>query len=164
NLDEDAVEGWQRHLGDYDVEPLFRQFNRANYILPDSDRAIYEIADFHGHMTTTFKLRTAATKLGYARGRAEDGGIFYSYVKPFPSLKVQAVIEFTGSRLPEVDCPAALKDLSFTVLPKTQYDWPLKLDLREISPVLLAECYSDMKLISDLGSGFNKNWEKLCFD
>lgn len=164
NLDEDAAEGWQRHLGDYDVEPLFKQFNRANYILPDSDRAVYEITEFHGHMTTTFKLRTAATKLGYARGRAEEGGIFYSYVKPFPSLKVQAVIEFTGSRLPEVDCPAALKELNFTVLPKTQYDWPLKLDLREISPVLLAECYSDMKLISDQGSGFNENWEKLCFD
>lgn len=36
-----------------------------------------DLKDFKGHMLTTFKLRGRATKLGYVRGEAEDGGCFY---------------------------------------------------------------------------------------
>ena len=114
NMPAELGAAWAQHFADYDVEPLFQQFGRPTYTLPEDKKKETDIKDFEGHMLTTFKLRGKATKLGYVRGEAEDGGCFHLYRKPFPSLGLQAVIGFTGSSLPEEDVPAALAELYFT--------------------------------------------------
>src|SRR5262249_14128738 len=107
NVPTDVEPGWIQHLADYDVEPLFDQFDRPTYTLPEEKRKETSIADFEGYQITTFKLRGKATKLGYLRGTAEDGGVFTTYRKPFSSLGLEAVINFTGSMLPEQEMPAS---------------------------------------------------------
>ena len=143
---------------------MFEQFGRATYVLPEARKKDTDVKDFEGHVLTTFKLRGKATKLGYIRGDAEDGGCFYTYRKPFPSLGLQAVVHFTGSMLPEEDVAAALEELYFTNIKKDQegsYSWnPTKVALGKVPPVLLSECYNDLKQLAAEGTGFNPEWEK----
>ncbi|MGF1581205.1 MAG: DUF4132 domain-containing protein [Gemmataceae bacterium] len=154
---------WSTHLEEYDVTPLFDQFGQDAFELPKDKKKETAINDFEGYMITTFQLRGKATKLGYIRGGAGDGGSFYEYTKPFPSLGVQAVVEFTGSYLPEEDIPAALQSLSFEKYSEggqAGYSYNEKLPLSKIPPVLLSECYNDMKQIAAAGSGHDKEWQK----
>jgi hypothetical protein len=155
---------WVKHLEDYDVEPLFPQFGRDTYTLPEAKKSEAEVNDFEGHQVTTFRLRGKATKLGYVRGEAEDGGWFHLYRKPFPSLGVQAVIEFTGNSLPEEDRAAALQSLYFTAVKsddESAYAWqPGKLPLGNVPPVLLSECRNDLKQMAGEGTGYDPKWRE----
>ena len=163
NLPAELQAAWTQHLKDYDVDPLFVQFGRETFKLPEAARNETDLADFAGHQITTFKLRGKATKLGFIRGDAEDGGCFFVYRKPFPSLRVQAVLEFTGNCLPEEDRPAALRTLSFTTMRSGQEgesSWsPSKMPLGKVPPVLLSECYNDIRQIAAEGTGFDPKWE-----
>jgi hypothetical protein len=155
---------WVKHFEDYDVEPLFQQFGRATYTLPAGKQKETDVTDFEGYLLTTFQLRGKATKLGYVRGEAEDGGCFSLYRKPFPSLGIQAVLSFTGSMLPEQDVPAALESLYFTSIKgdrESVSSWqPAKLPLGRVPPVLLSECYNDVKQIAAEGSGYDPKWRE----
>ena len=71
---------WKAHLADYEVTPLFAQFDNA---VPDLDRAATDSYDLQGHLTDTFSFRGVATKRGYQRGPAEDGAWFDEYTKRF---------------------------------------------------------------------------------
>jgi HEAT repeat protein len=153
---------WVKHFEDYDVAPLFQQLGRATYTLPEEKRKETDLTDFEGYLLTTFQLRGKATKLGYIRGEAEDGGCFFVYRKPFPSLGVQAVLSFTGSMLPEQDVAAALEALYFTSIKgdrEAESSWqPSKLPLGKVPPVLLSECYNDVRQIAAEGSGYDPKW------
>jgi hypothetical protein len=167
NTSADLGAAWLKHFEDYDVTPPFEQFGRAVYVLPEEKKKETDVKDFEGHVLTTFKLRGRATKLGYIRGDAEDGGWFHLYRKPFPSLRLQAVVGFTGSSLPETDMPAALVELYFLTMKGDQeavHSWqPSKLPLGKVPPVLLSECYNDVKQMAAEGSGYDPEWRKKSF-
>ncbi len=164
NTPADNAAAWTQHFVDYDVEPLFPQFGRDTYVLPESKGNDTEVNDFEGWQVMTFRLRGKATKLGYVRGEAEDGGWFHVYRKPFPSLGVQAVLGFTGNSLPEEDRPAALESLYFTAIKsddESAYSWqPGKLPLGKVPPVLLSECYNDVKQLAAEGTGYDPKWRE----
>jgi hypothetical protein len=155
---------WLQHFKDYDVAPLFPQFGRTIYDLPEARKKETDVEDFQGHMLTTFKLRGKATKLGYIRGDAEDHGFFTLYRKPFPSLGMQAIVGFSGSGMPETDGPAALHTLYFIPLKsdnEAAYSYrPNKLPLGKVPPVLLSECHNDLRQMAAEGSGFDPEWSK----
>jgi Domain of unknown function (DUF4132) len=163
NTPPEVGRAWQQHFADYDVTPLFPQFDRETYHLPEGKRKETDVKDFEGHALTTFRLRAKATKLGYVRGEAEDGGCFYVYRKSFPSLALQAVLEFTGSCLPEQDVPAALTSLYFARARGDQEasrGQPGKLELGKVPSVLLSECYNDLRQIAAEGSGLEPKWRE----
>jgi hypothetical protein len=164
NTPADVAAAWVQHFEDYDVTPLFPQFGRDVYQLPEEKQKDTDVVDFTGHCLTTFQLRGKATKLGYIRGDAEDGGCFYLYRKPFPSLELQAVIEFSGSCLPETDVAAALHGLYFERMKKEResgYSWGAsKLPLGKVPAVLLSECYNDVKQIAAEGTGYDPKWKE----
>jgi len=154
-LDAGQIAAWQRHLKDYKVKPLFEQLARQ---LPDSALMVgREIADRLGWVGDTFGLRGAFTKLGYLRGQAEDGGVFTEYHKDFNSAGLRAVIEFSGSGLPEEQMAAALKTLSFYKLPRNWRDDACL--LTDVPPVLLAETYADYLAVAKTCGGFDPQWE-----
>ena len=153
------VKAWQKHLVDYEIKPLFQQFGKGVYELPESRRKDDEIKDFKGYMIDSFALRGRATKLGYTRGPAEDGGWFHVYTKRFPTLALEANIEFTGSPLPEESRNVALVGLSFGNT-SSEGGGHGKLPLQRVPPVLLSECYNDCRLIAADGAGFDPDWEK----
>ncbi|MCA8992057.1 MAG: DUF4132 domain-containing protein [Planctomycetaceae bacterium] len=163
-LDAETDAAWKQHLDDYEVPQLFKQFGREPYRLPESLRNETEIADFRGHMLTTFRLRNRATKLGWVRGDAEDGGGFAIYHKPFRREQIDAVVEFTGSYLPESDIPAAIRGIYFIPIQPNNdsaYSWnPNKLKLSKVPPVLVSECYNDVREMAADGTGFDPDWQK----
>jgi len=158
-LDADAIAAWQRHLADYGVSPPFDQVGRVLPELTEAMGRTQEIRDREGWMIETFKLRGVATKLGYVRGAAGDGGWFTSYERPYRSAGIVAEIEFSGSPLPEENTLSALHALSFRVLRDNGYHGR-QLKLKEVPPVLLAETWQDLHDIAAKGSGFDPDWQK----
>lgn len=159
---QEETQSWVAHFEDYDVEPLFVQFAAEVFELPDSDGDSTELFHRQGWMVSTFQLRGRATKRGWIRGQAEDGGVFHHYRKPFPSLGLQAVLEFSGSYAMEEDMPAALFGLHFVRMKGTgdEIEWRSeKVPLRRIPPVLLSECANDVAVIAEAGTGFDPDWE-----
>ena len=159
NLDDETVEQWQRHLEDYEVTPLFQQFGKGTFELPEGRGADHEVTDFRGHLIEAFTLRGRATKLGYTRGSTEDGGWFYAYQKRFPTLGMSSVIQFSGNFLPEENRTVALTALSFE---RHGHDGTSTSTMRldDVPPVLLSEAYNDMRLLAGEGSGHDPEWEK----
>jgi len=148
-------EAWKQHLADYKVEPLFNQLDRP--VLTSA--AGSSIDDRAGHIIEAFKLRSAAQKLGYERAQAEDGGWFTQYIKPFAGVAVNAVIEFTGSPLPEENRAVALVAAKFVRARKGQRSsYGQQLALNEVPPVLLSEVWNDLHQIAAAGSGFAADW------
>jgi hypothetical protein len=134
---------------------------QAAFTLPAALKDETEITEFLGHIVKAFALRNRLTRLGYTRGAAQDGGWFFDYHKTFPGLGIGAKIEFTGNGMPETDRIVALQRLSFTR--KTAGDATIsreEIPLRELPPVLLAECWNDIRAAAAEGSGFAIDWEK----
>jgi hypothetical protein len=165
NTPPELAAAWKQHFVDYKVEPVFDQFGRATFTLPEAKAKETAITDFRGYEIGTFQMRGRLTKLGYVRGEAQDGGWFHEYLKPFRSLGIQAEIGFTGNSLPEEDRRAALGSLSFVkIKPDGEAAggrWHSKpMELGKVPPVLLSECYNDLKQLAGEGTGFNPDWEK----
>jgi hypothetical protein len=115
-------------------------------------------------MLEAFKLRGRATKLGYTRGQAQDGGWFLDYHKRFPTLGIEAVLDFTGNSLPEENRTVALTGFHFERV--AGEGEPAfgghKMSLGEVPAVLLSECWNDVRQIAAEGTGFDPDWEKKC--
>jgi hypothetical protein len=152
---------WLQHFSDYKVEPLFQQFGKATFTLPEDMKESSEIKDFLGHVLKAFSLRNRLTRLGYTRGAAQDGGWFFEYSKTFLGLGIQAIIEFTGNGLPEENRVVALQRLYFERKFETGSSTMSEgVTLGELPRVLLAECWNDIRMASTEGSGFAEDWEK----
>jgi Domain of unknown function (DUF4132) len=159
-LTQETVQRWQQHLIDYEIKPLFQQLGKGTYELPNDKANYKEVTDFKGHLLEAFALRGRASKLGYQRGSAQDGGLFSAYEKRFPTLGLTAVVEFTGNTLPEENRTVALVGLVFSSSSK-ENSWERgDIPLNKIPKVLLSECYNDLRLIAAEGTGFDPEWEK----
>jgi len=161
-LDPSAVTGWRQHLADYAVASPFDQFGRD---LPKLDKAqakVRAITDREGWMIENFKLRGAATKLGYQRGPAQDGGWFMTYEKSYRDAGLEVEIEFTGSPLPEENRLTALQSLSFRKV-RAGGGGGTQVALGDVPPVLLAECWRDLHDIAAKGTGFDPDWQKKAY-
>jgi len=156
-LDEAQGKAWEQHLADYEVKPLFVQFGRSLLRVAPEDARKTDIEDRKGWVTDAFTIRGAATKLGYERGPALDGGFFNEYRKSFMSAGLAAVVEFTGNSLPEQNVPAALKTLKFEkAAGPGRYGGAVKLS--EVPPVLLSECWNDYRAMA-AKAAYDPNWE-----
>jgi len=169
HIPKETAEAWKTHFADYNLEFLFPQFRDELFRLPDSKKGENRIEDFKGYMIDNFKLRSLAVKFGYTRSQAEDGGIFYTYSRRFPGLKIEAIIEFSGSPLPEENRPVALTGLYFSSLPDQAADglshsfgmnMTCGLPLENIPSVLLNETWNDFRQIAQAGSGYDADWNK----
>ncbi|HKW33416.1 MAG TPA: DUF4132 domain-containing protein [Candidatus Acidoferrum sp.] len=152
---------WVQHFSDYKVEPLFQQFGKASFSLPETMKEATEVTEFLGHIMKAFSLRNRLTRLGYTRGAAQDGGWFFDYHKTFSRLGLQAVIEFTGNGLPEENRTVALQRLYFAR--KNSDGGPAmreEVTLGELPRVLLSECWNDIRMAAAEGPGFATDWEK----
>ena len=101
-------------------------------------------------------MRGVATKLGYERGEAMDGGYFDEYIKAFNGVSIRAVVQFSGNCLPEENVPAAMISLRFVKAAKNR---ATELKLSEVPDVLLSECWNDYHAMAEKGA-FDEGWEK----
>ncbi len=158
-LGTDAATQWLQHFSDYEIAPLFAQFGRPSLQLDEALKTDTKIDDRKGHMIETFRLRGAATKLGYERGENLDGGAFMDYVKRYQGLGIQVMIGFTGSYLPEENIASALTDLMFVKTGGGSWGNAGPLALGDVPVVLLSECWNDLHEIASAGTGYDKDWE-----
>ncbi len=160
NLGAELAARWREHLADYEVTPLFSQLGAEPFELEVGQRDDLSLRSFEGHIVDAFTLRGKLTKLGYARGETQDGGWFYAYTRSFPTLHLQAVVNFSGSPLPEVDRPVALMGITFTHTSDTEeVGGAGGLPLGDVPPVLLSEVYHHVSAVAALGAGFDPDWE-----
>jgi Domain of unknown function (DUF4132) len=159
-VDRTARDAWRTHLENYEVKIPFDQFTGATHVLDDAQKSDTEIKDRKGWMIETFALRGIATKLGYVRGTAEDGGWFSRYEKRYQSAGIIVSIDFSGSPLPEENKLGVLYGVTFTKLRKGSDQWGTTITLDEVPPVLLTQSWQDLHTIADKGTGFNPDWEK----
>ena len=155
NVSAEIVAAWAKHLGDYEVEPLFDQLSRPPHRITDGLHGAASITDFRGHMVEAFKLRNRATKLGYQRGPNDDGAWFSSYLRRLPGLGLEVVIQFTGNQLPEENRLVALETLVF----RRTGQQGQTARLGEVPAVLLSESYNDLRAMAAEGPGFDPDWE-----
>jgi hypothetical protein len=153
-----AIAGWRQHLADYAVAAPFGQLGRDLPVLDIAQAKSTTIVDREGWMIETFKLRGLATKLGYQRGPAQDGGWFMTYEKVFRDAGVMVEIEFTGSPLPEENQNGALIALAFRKLRGA--GGGATMALGDVPPVLLAESWRDLHDIAAKGTGLDPEWKK----
>ncbi len=149
---------WITHLKDYEVKTLFAQFSRPVLGLTDAQKGATQISDRKGWITDTFTFRGNATKLGYQRGEAMDGGYFSNYFKTFSAATIFVDIAFSGNGVPEENVTAVMFDLSFHRLSSNGRAGK-QLPLKEVPPVLLSECWNDYYDIVAKAS-FDPQWEK----
>jgi hypothetical protein len=159
-LTTEQIRAWQQHFVDYEIVPLFQQIGKGVYTLPPENENATKINDFEGHVMEAFALRRRALEMGYTRGGAQDAGWFYSYYKLFSTLGIQVVIEFTGNSLPETNRTIALLTLAFSKTADTGSYQRSILPLSTVPPILLSECYNDLRLIASAGNGFDADWRK----
>lgn len=160
-LEAGEVAAWRKHLADYGVDQPFDQLGRDLPVLAKGQEKSRTITDREGWMIENFKLRGAATKLGYQRGPAQDGGWFMTYEKTYRDAGLVAEIEFTGSPLPEENREVALVSLSFRKL--RQGGHGSQADLGEVPSVLLAETWRDLHDIAEKGTGHDPDWKKKAY-
>lgn len=148
---------WVEHFGDYEVTPLFAQFNRPVVpVEPGQER----ILDFEGFMYNDGAIRGQISKHGWQLGPAEDGGWVQSLVKDFASAGVTAVIRLYGG-LP-VDAynigenTLALYELYFVSSDQHSYT-PVQLET--VSPILLGEVFAEAEAIAAAGDGYDANYK-----
>ncbi|HEX4459810.1 MAG TPA: DUF4132 domain-containing protein, partial [Polyangia bacterium] len=155
-LDEQQIAAWKKHLDDYEIAPLFDQLGRPPFRLPEAQRGQPNLEDFKGHLVESQKLRGRATKRGYTRGPAEDGGWFYVYRRYFPGTGIAAELHFSGSSLPEENRTVALGELVFERTSDGN-SAPVG-SLGDVPAVLVSECWNDLRQIAAEGSGFDPDW------
>lgn len=158
-MSEAEARAWRTHLDDFEVTPLFAQLDRPAHTLAADEADAVSIARFAGHMISAFKLRSVAKKLAYTRGRTEDGGWFSSYEKRFVGLGIDAVILFSGNRLPEEDRTVALRALEFRRTDADDSSRARVLRLKDVPSILLSECFHDLADMAAAGSGFDPGWQ-----
>ncbi|MEN3747959.1 DUF4132 domain-containing protein [Sphingomonas sp. HF-S3] len=162
-LDATTIAAWRSHLADYAVEPPFDQLSRDLPQLDEGQDKARAISDREGWMIESFKLRGAATRLGYQRGQAQDGGWFLTYEKTYREAGLLVEIEFTGSPLPEENRPTALQSISFRKVRAGASGGGGQVALGDVPPVLLAECWRDLHDIAGKGTGFDPEWQKKAY-
>jgi HEAT repeat protein len=158
-FDDAAGKAWEQHMKDYEIKPLFAQFGRSLLRIKQDAARQTEIADRKGWLTDAFTIRGAASKLGYERGPALDGGFFNEYRKSFQSAGMDAVIEFSGNSLPEQNVPASIIQLRFERRNPQSNRSGGAVKLGDVPPVLLSECWNDYHAMAAKGV-YDAEWEK----
>jgi Domain of unknown function (DUF4132) len=159
-IDRTARDAWRAHIEAYEIKAPFDQFGSAAHVLDSEQKSETEIKDRKGWMIETFALRGIATKLGYVRGAAEDGGWFTRYEKRYQSAGIIVSIDFSGSPLPEENKLGVLYGATFTKLRKGSDQYGNPMSLEDVPPVLLTQSWQDLHDIADKGTGYNPEWEK----
>lgn len=153
-VDEVTCHAWTGHLKDYEVKPFLAQFDTLRAPLSAEQGEAETIFDRQGWKADSLTFRGASEKRGYQR-IMRDGGGCNEYEKKFPSHGITATIFHTGSTAVDENNPVALKELRFA---KQGHRGVYR--LKDVPPVMLAECWADYHAIAAKGV-FDAEWEKM---
>lgn len=137
------------------VTPLFEQLNRIDiHTTLNLNQKL--INTYRGFLTDTFTLKGIFNRLGYSRDVIGDAGSFTEYYREFPAAGVKAVIDFSGSYVPEQEILAALGSLYFV---KVSPHFSESILLSEVPRIILSECVAHYESVASKTKGYDENWE-----
>ena len=154
-LTETQLNKWKEMLEDYEITQSFEQIHRPIFKHTDENKDKSVLDDFKGFMLGRFALRNGLFNSGWNRGSIEDAGCFYYYDKVYGDgtfVSLDFLGDYIGNYDDNMEVP--IYDIK---LNKNGKD----LKISEISPRLYSELYYELKKITDKGSGFNADWEKV---
>jgi hypothetical protein len=96
DLDPEQRSAWQAHLADHEVQPPFAQLERAVHRASAAQAAERVLRTVENVKVAFGSLRGRAQKRGWARGSIVDGGGIASYVRRFPAVEVDVLLELEG--------------------------------------------------------------------
>ncbi len=99
-------------------------------------------------------MRGVAEKRGYQRVMGDGGGC-HEYAKEFRSQGITATIWHTGSYAVDDNNRVALTELKFTREGRRG-----TFRLKDVPPVMLAECWADYHAVAAKGA-FDPDWENI---
>jgi hypothetical protein len=154
----EVASAWVTHLADYEVAPLFAQFGKGVFTLPDGQVGETAVSEFEGTMIESFTLRNHASALGYHRGEVGDAAVFTTYEKHYSTLGLAAVINFSGSGVGENNGQVALTNLTFERI-SAPHARRRAVTLGDVPAVLLSEAWQDLRTVAAHGTGRDPQWQ-----
>ncbi len=137
-----------RHLSDYEVQPLFAQFDRPTAPLsPSGDR----IMEFDGNVVTATTLANRARALGWQVGDTHSTGSSFGVAATFADLGIAAVLTTkNGLHIGGYDVPfdttCTVDGLQFSAMPIGRF--PTAIPLDRVPSTLVDEMYADALTIA----------------
>ena len=156
HVDEETRQAWLKHISDFEIKVLFSQIERPIQVLSEAQCSETVLDDRMGWVMDSFTLRSVTGNAGFERGQIGESGGFDTYIKPFRSAGITAVLNFSGSYVPEDNIPAAIIDLHFV---KGDGAYGKKIKLGEVPAILLSECWADLHQIAE-GGAYDSEWKK----
>ncbi len=149
----EAAETWAAHLRDYEITPLFPQFDRpARPQLADDQQ---QLTHCRGAIIDDRRIRSVLGRLGYELGPGEDGGSVSLVRRRFPSAGLEARVAVRGLFAMIMEETVGLEALEFGPLDEHE-----TVPLRDVPEVLLVETIADVDRIIAAGEGIVEDWEK----
>lgn len=154
-IGDELARQWQQHLADYEIQPLFPQFDKPPVLLSSEQTTSKTWTSCDGYVIKASKLRTKAEKSGYARGAADFERTYTEYFRRFRALECEVVIEFDGitseiSGVTFEDHDVTLAGLSFRRRREHERTGT-RMDLKDVPSVLLCEAVADYQAIGAMG-------------
>lgn len=146
-IDSSLLESWRTPKGQLPQQLAVPAVDLADPMRDGADA----LEDFSGWIIQATQLRRLATKRGYQRGDAEDGGIVFCYTKHFEQAQVRAEIDFTGTPVGQRDGTVSLLGVRFVRATVQDAPGGAPLPLAEVPAVLTAEVYADYAAIAEKG-------------
>lgn len=155
HLTETQLKAWGGILSDYEIIPPFPQLERRVFHLTLEEMDTLELTRFQGIKIEAVALVGMFKKLNWERGQIGDGGVYYQYLKAFPTANVTAVVDFPG-------VPAGFLsgwqeqtiDRAYFVPSNHAGDWHRqehKLKLGQVDPVVISEVLRALGAIAGKG-------------
>lgn len=154
-LCDEGLDAWKEILSDYEITQPFEQINRPIFKYTDENKDKNVFDEFKGFMLGRFALRNGLFNSGWSRGSIEDAGCFYYYDKVYgdgTSVSLDFLGDYIGNYDDNKEVPIYDVKLS-----KNGHE----LKISEIPTRLYSELYYELKKVTDKGSGFNAEWEKV---
>ena len=137
---------WRRHLGDYEVEPLFAQFGRPTVAIETEDQTM--IADFAGRTITDNGIRAQMNRLTWQLGQPYDAGIAGELLKSIPAAGLTAILQLkeglSAARY-DGDLVITFGSLFFVSVGVDVPTTDMARPLIEVPPVMLSEVYAEVR-------------------
>lgn len=97
DLPGEARAAWGQVFADYELVSPFPQLDRPTFTLGPEEAQGRDLAGrLGGRKVPAGALVSALERLGWDRGRPQDGGVFFGHTKPFYGANVTAVIQYEG--------------------------------------------------------------------
>ncbi len=154
-------EVWAQHLADYEVSPLFAQFNRPTVSVQSGQKVI---GDFEGFMHNDGSLRGAINKHNWQLGEPQDAGWVHDVIKVVATLEMTAVVGLhnglpvDGYNIGENKL--AIGDLFFVDHSTRWHNSQAAVELSTVPPILLSEVYAELESIANGGDGHDPDYKK----